>query len=1274
MAESTNLNVFSMNVRGFGNRVKRRDVFLWLKQHKYDICCLQDTHISESMINVVRSEWGGECVFSCLNSCSRGVAVLFSNSIEFKIHSKCVDTEGNYIILDLTVDDRRFLLCTVYGPNTDSPDFYVKLFEELDVFDNVSAVICGDWNIAMDYEYDTRGYKGENNKRARNMLLQKMKCFELIDVWRVQHEKECKFSWYKSVNSVQMARLDYFLITNDVMAQVTKSDILPGYRTDHSGILLTLHFDKNVKGRGFWKFNSSLLHCKEYVDVVKDAIKDTVKLYAKPGQDIKGDNLQFEISDQLFFEMLKLEIRGNSIKFSSTKKKDERKKEKVIEKEIEDLKQEVDISGSVSVNSLLVEKQKALEDHRLPKVKGAMLRSKSKFYEAGEKPTKYFCNLEKRNYVAKTIKRLRVNNYEVCDQTELLTQQKLYYQDLYSSKNVTDVNTEESCNFFLKCEHVKAITDVQRKQCEGLLQLSEVKQVLKGMANGKSPGSDGFTAEFLKFFFPDIGHYLLRSLNQAFCTGELSVTQKQGVITCLPKGDKPREFLKNWRPISLLNVDYKILSGALANRMKGVLNGIIDETQKGFLRNRFISENTRLVYDILDHMKRQEKNGVLLLIDFEKAFDSLEWSFINRVLKSYNFGNDFRKWFNVLYQDAKSTVINNGHFSEFFNIGRGCRQGDPLSPYIFILCVEPLAAAIKCDQEIKGLKIGDYCHKIGQYADDTFMFQDGSESSLNRTFELLEMFRICSGLKVNVDKTQAVWLGPKCENWYRLMNRVRLKWVEQFTLLGIHFDVDTEKMMQVNYDKKVLEIQNVLNVYQKRVLSLIGKITVIKTLAIPKLIHVLQTLPTPSVDIVNKIKTSIRKFLWNGKRAKITLEQLSKTVENGGLALTNINILCKSIKISWVRRLISTGGGWQTLFQDTICNEKFLVWQLDERSLQKMSVNTSNMFWKEVLASWRYFVSLYEKTTRSVLSYPIWNSYFLTNKNMMYLKSSFIEKGVVCIKNLLDATGNLFSLHDFNKKYNVNLNFLDYTGLIRSIPVEWKGKHVYQIENVKGMICKSLDFIAENYKCNKAVYGVLNETHSENVIKTRAKWSELVGETIEETEWQKIMCIPWETTVETKLRSFQYHIINRSLITNKNLYQWKLVESELCNFCKTNIESIEHLLFECKEVVKLWSEVIEKLGKYIDAQQIANNLKTIVCGINCTVNYKLINHLLLIVKKYIYNSRCLKNKLSVNGATRMISQCYEIELQIACQNGNQIIHGKFMDKWKPLMQNGNFVL
>ena len=188
--------------------------------------------------------------------------------------------------------------------------------------------------------------------------------------------------------------------------------------------------------------------------------------------------------------------------------------------------------------------------------------------------------------------------------------------------------------------------------------------------------------------------------------------------------------MKNWRPISLLNIDFKIASAAIANRLKPILFSIISDTQKGFIKNRFMGETTRLLFDMMHYLEENGLEGLLLLVDFEKAFDSLEWDFLKNALKSFNFGPSFCKWVDTFYADSKSCVINNGHMSEFFNLERGCCQGDPLSPYLFIIGVELLSLQLKANPDIKGVIIHGTEQLVSQYADGTFLLLYGSERSL----------------------------------------------------------------------------------------------------------------------------------------------------------------------------------------------------------------------------------------------------------------------------------------------------------------------------------------------------------------------------------------------------------------------------------------------------------------------------------------------------------------------------------------------------------------
>ena len=378
-----------------------------------------------------------------------------------------------------------------------------------------------------------------------------------------------------------------------------------------------------------------------------------------------------------------------------------------------------------------------------------MLRSRVRYEELGEKPTKYFFNLENRQFTNKVMNKIIDENGDEYTKTkDVLNCQKRFYENLYNDINkIDDTHISNVLG-----ENETKLSDQEAENLEGEITLTELAQALKNMKNDKSPGLDGFTAEFFKFFWIDIGVFVLRSLNMGYRTGNLSVTQKQGVITCLPKPNKNRHFLKNWRPISLLNVVYKLASAVIANRIKVVLNSLIHEDQKGFISGRFIGENVKLIYDILFETKSQNLPGLILSVDFENAFDTVSWKFIEKVLDYFNFGPSVKSWIKIFQNGSESCIIQNGHMSDFLQLKRGCRQGDPLSPYIFILYAEILAKLIRKNQTLKGIIINGKEFRLSQYADDTQMFLDGTEKSLKETLSILNLYYNMSGLKIILKK------------------------------------------------------------------------------------------------------------------------------------------------------------------------------------------------------------------------------------------------------------------------------------------------------------------------------------------------------------------------------------------------------------------------------------------------------------------------------------------------------------------------------------------
>ena len=225
--------------------------------------------------------------------------------------------------------------------------------------------------------------------------------------------------------------------------------------------------------------------------------------------------------------------------------------------------------------------------------------------------------------------------------------------------------------FFLILSDLNEIpswVEEKKNVCEGKLEYGKCYNTLQTFQKNKSPGNDGLTFEFYLAFWPVFGSLLVQILNYAFEYGELSNSQKQAVITFVKKRGKDKKQIKNWSPISLINVDAKIASKTLAKRLENVLPEIIHFDQSAFVKGRTIFDAIRTIDDVIEHTMNRDISGILVAIVFEKAFDFLNFSFLLRVSHAFNFGPSFIQWVQVLYNNASSCVMNNGFTSGPFSL------------------------------------------------------------------------------------------------------------------------------------------------------------------------------------------------------------------------------------------------------------------------------------------------------------------------------------------------------------------------------------------------------------------------------------------------------------------------------------------------------------------------------------------------------------------------------------------------------------------------------
>ena len=298
-------------------------------------------------------------------------------------------------------------------------------------------------------------------------------------------------------------------------------------------------------------------------------------------------------------------------------------------------------------------------------------------------------SLEKRNKAKSHIRKIiNTNDVEITDEKMILKEINNFYSNLYSKKSR---KSEDECLQYLASISTPQQSSTDREACEGKITMQNCWEALMSMKDGKSPGNDGLTKEFFVCFFGEVAPLLIQSLNYSFTAGELSTSQKQAVITLIEKKGRDKRLVQNWRTISLMNVDTKIASKVISLRMKKVLPNIINYDQTAYVKNRYIGKSIRVIDDILYHAEQENLDGILFAADMEKAFDSLKHNFIFSTLTKFGFGQEFIQWVRTFSRNGSSCVMNNGVSTGYFNLERGARQGDPLSPYLSFYVWKPFS-------------------------------------------------------------------------------------------------------------------------------------------------------------------------------------------------------------------------------------------------------------------------------------------------------------------------------------------------------------------------------------------------------------------------------------------------------------------------------------------------------------------------------------------------------------------------------------------------------
>ena len=1232
MAKNNKFKILSVNARGVANETKRRAFFDYHRINA-DILVVQETHCTESQESIWTSEWGGKAIFSHGTNKARGIAVFTTKEMFTKIKNIYKDEEGRQIIFDLHEEDQYVTIAAIYAPNEDKPEFFKKLRQHLrNRLEN--KIIIGDFNLTLDVELDRKNTYCNNN-RSKEELEDLMEEFMLQDIWRVHNGEKRQYSWMKSGNINKASRIDLALVSRGIDQKVQIVTYEQSVKTDHRAIYMVVDLNYVERGRGYWKFNTSLLQDKEFVEIMNKEIDRSI-------------NTTQHLKPQERWERLKEKIKKCTCKYT----RDKGVEDKLVIGQLSEIVNEYESNLPLNREEYILWEQtkEDLQEKLMERAKGIMFRSKVKWYEEGERNTKYFFNLEKMKYNAKTCyKLLEEDGTEITEQQMILEKQKDFYSELYDIDQDVEFTSPNTSGIYVP----DPIQTDQNQQ----ITIKELEVAIRTMNRNKTPGEDGIPVDFYKVFWIQIKEVFYEMMISSYEEKYLHDSARKGILNLIPKPNKDSRQIKNLRPITLLNTDYKIIEKAVANKMLPALEHIIHKDQRGFMKNRRISVNIRKMLDIIHEANKEDLEAVILSLDFVKCFDKCSFSILYGSLDFFKFGEIIKEWTRILYKDFTVRIQNNGNFSTEIPIKKGVHQGGCCSAVYFLVIAEILAIALRNNQEIEGLTIKDIRNLLNQFADDMDIFSLCTEKSVKAILEELNKFKSQSGFTVSYDKTTLYRIGSLRHSNAQMYGLSQYVWSrEDITVLGVK--IAHEELIEKNYQDIIEKVKKQLQAWTNRGLSLIGKIQVVNTLIASLFVYKMMVLPKIPCNIVKTVNNMIREYIWNGKKSKIAYNILQNRKQDGGLNLVNIEKRDTALKATWPIILKNEEEYSKMVYKIMRCNiieEDIWRCSLEPMDIKKLKIN--NQFWKDVLEAWGCYNYYHQ---RRIDNQYIWYNSGIKIGGKVILWGDVYLRGLKYVYQLFQD-GKYKTEDQVWEEYG--LTKLRFNSLKSAIPQEWKNffisnssttylpiaPHNYDYEVSKG-----------GQGLSKRVYQYISEdillVHNKYI-----KWRKELGGEYQDvlTEFGKAHMDIYRITNVPKYRSFQYRLLQRGLVTNIQLHHWQLLDTNMCTLCGKQKESLIHLFYECEKTQILWKQItLWMKEKYKVTFQL--NATTVIMNRIVKKAGHVVNFICLITKQYIYRQRCLKEEINFQGLKSTVRKIESIEKYIATKNQKLDKHNR---KW-----------
>jgi len=1132
------MKILSFNCRGLASALKKSSLQRLVENTKPNVMLLQETMGDSGVVKTLLENLFPGWEFEGVDARGRSGGLVTGWRTR---ECKCINIFGFEAGIGVKLFSQELgkalTVINIYGPYSNRESYWNELLGKA-FFTEDQVIVGGDLNLTLG-SAEIWGPRALPDLLA-DFFISSFARAGLIDVepvkiqatWRNRRAGENRVA----------KRLDRFLIGERFLDSLhfVRQWIESGGVSDHNPIMLELKSGGSKPSSPF-KFNSAWLKCDDYIALVSSS-------WAPYRQEEHGHAA-------IHFMKNLIKIKAVTKEWAKKKRESEDQELRSIEANLGEYLMDVD-GGFATVESR--DRLLALEKRRqvLLEEKEARWRMKSRatWLKAGDENTKFFQAYAKGRRMNNTIWELEnETGDQICSFEGLAEMGIKHFESLFKAQEESSIaEIVRVAGYF-----PRFVMEEDNRMLMEEIEEVELGRVLHSLQKDKSPGPDGWPIEFYTGFYDLLGLDLLHVVEESRRAGIIHQPLNSTFIALIPKVDKPKSF-DDYRPISLCNCVYKIISKIISKRIKRVLSKHVSGEQFGFLEGRQIHEAIGVAQEGIHSMHKLKIEGAVIKIDLSKAYDRVNWLYIRMLMTHLGFEVDFIRWTMSCITSVSFALLINGAATKFFHAQRGLRQGCPLSPLLFLLVAEGLSRYLKdavARGDFGGIQLtGGLTITHLLFVDDILIFCNGTRRDSECLLEGLNLFKRATGMIINENKSSLIQNMESLEDLH-FLTRLFPFGVDTLDkgLKYLGFRIKPNKYLKEDWQWLIGKIEKRIMVWSHRWLSRAGRLTLIKSVleAIPVYWMSLAWIPK---GILEKIRRTCFTYLWKGnyegrKLPWVSWRRIAIPKSLGGWGLKDIFTFSKALagKVAW--RLISTSSLWtRVLIGKYIAPMGLMDWiRWDSKHSRGGSI-----IWKALVQAFEVIgKGLAWKIgngQKFILGRDPWAGCGLDHLLSEPLRNHLHREGLFFLSQVADQATTSF----WNQGWRSGIAI----GALGDLAEEWD-RYTRALKRANIRLVQRTDTLIWDH-------------HPSGIYSPKAGYSKLTGDlyNVEEVWWWKKV---WKFHCPLKCRLFYWTVITNKAPSWENLQKRSFSGPGWCYMCKQSGESLYHLFMECVYARRTWA-------------------------------------------------------------------------------------------------------